>query len=104
YAPGESSQGEVWRNVSETQDRLAAKAGTAVQGETSKSSLQLTMESPAVRAALAPFQAALAKAPDGRADAIGCVVVVNGRPASAGVVGHRDRGPGPVTSGSGPTI
>ena len=89
YSPGEASQGAVWSNVSKTQAKLAAKAGAPVQDEASRSSLQLTMESPAVRAALAPFQTALAKAPDGKADAIGCVVTVNGRPVSADVYAAR---------------
>jgi hypothetical protein len=89
YAPRESGQGKVWTNVAKTQAKLAAKAGAPVQAEASRSSLQLTMESPAVRAALAPYQAALGGAPGDKADLIGCVVVVNGRPVSADVYASR---------------
>jgi hypothetical protein len=85
YSPGESSQAAVWDNVSQTQAKLSAKAGVSVAGESSKSSLQLTLENPTVRAALEPYQKALAKITDNPPDVIGCVVTANGWVISADV-------------------
>lgn len=84
-APGESSQAEVWRTVARTQERLEAKLGRSVKSGASASSLQLTLESPAVRDAVAPYLSRLGPAPDGRADVIGCVAAVNGKVLSADV-------------------
>lgn len=87
-APG-ASQSEVWQSVAKTQEKLQAKLGGAVKSSASGSSLQLTLESPPVRAAVAPYLSALRAAPDGRDDAIGYVAVVNGKVTSADVYGSR---------------
>jgi hypothetical protein len=84
-APGQASQAEVWRNVARTQERLADKLGGSVRSGSSGSSLQLTLESPAVRSAVGPYLRALGTAPDDQDDAIGYVAVVNGRAVSADV-------------------
>jgi hypothetical protein len=60
---GKASQTEVWRNVAVTQDRLSKKLGDSVKDETSKSSLQLTLETSAVRSALTPYLQALRPRP-----------------------------------------
>src|SRR5262249_47622101 len=86
----ESSQGQVWRSVEETQERLSKKLGESVQAEESKSSLQLTLEKPAVRKALAPYLRALGAILEGKGDVIGFVVAVNGRVISADVFASRD--------------
>jgi hypothetical protein len=87
--PGEASQAAVWTNVSKTQERLEKKLGGSVKSDASKSSLQLTMESPAVTAATAPYLKALTPAPDGSPDVIGCVMAVNGRVLSSDVYASR---------------
>ncbi|MDB5306216.1 MAG: hypothetical protein JWO38_418 [Gemmataceae bacterium] len=84
-APGEASQGAVWKNVAKTQERLRAKLGVEVKSAESASSLQLTLESPQLRAAMAPYLSVLGPATGGRDDAIGYVTVVNGRVLSADV-------------------
>ena len=86
---GKTSQAEVWRNVAVTQDRLSKKLGDSVKAEASKSSLQLTLETSAVRAALTPYLQALGPAPDGRDDVIGYVAVINGQFHSADVYASR---------------
>jgi hypothetical protein len=83
--PGEASQDKVWRKVARTQEKLSRKLGRSVNAAISESSLQLTLESGPVREAVAPYLDHLATAPDGQDDAIGCVVVVNGRVVSADV-------------------
>ena len=84
-APEEASQAEMWRSVGRTQERLGKKLGQSVKAGESASSLQLTLESPALRTAVAPYLAALMSAPDGRSDAIGYVAVVDGKVVSADV-------------------
>jgi hypothetical protein len=79
------SQGEVWQKVRLAQERLSAKLGESVRSEASESSLQLSLESPRLREAVAPYLHALADAPDGKEDVIGCAVAVNGRLTSADV-------------------
>jgi hypothetical protein len=86
---GEASQAKVWRNVARTQDRLGNKLGGSVKAAASESSLQLTLESSAVREAIAPYLRTLGDAPDGKDDAIGYVAVINGRVHSADVSASR---------------
>jgi hypothetical protein len=83
-----SSQTEVWRNVAITQERLSKKLGVSVKADASASSLQLTLESPAVRQAIAPYQA-LGSIPEKHNDVIGYIAVVNGRVVSADVYASR---------------
>src|SRR5262249_22771701 len=66
---GEKQQ-KVWRGVEQTQERLSKKLGESVQADESKSSLQLTLERPAVRKAIAPFVQALGSIVDGKSDVI----------------------------------
>jgi ARG and Rhodanese-Phosphatase-superfamily-associated Protein domain len=86
---GESNQSEVWRNVARTQDRLSKKLGVSVKAEASKSSLQLTLESPVVRDAVAPYLTALGPILESHDDVIGFVAVVNGRIVVADVYASR---------------
>jgi hypothetical protein len=80
-----SAQTEVWRNVDRTQERLGRKLGASVRSDYSESSLQLTLESPAVKKAMAPYLERLGHAPDGKGDVIGYAAVVNGKVVSADV-------------------
>jgi hypothetical protein len=85
----EVSQSQVWQNVARTQERLSKKLGEAVKADASKTSLQLTLETPAVREAIAPYQKALVPALDGQDGVIGYVVVINGQVFSADVYASR---------------
>jgi hypothetical protein len=88
YISAGSSQSDVWQNVSKTQDKLSKKLGVEVKAAASSSSLQLTLESPAVRSAIAPY---LAVGPimDQHDDVIGFVAAVNGKVVSADVYASR---------------
>jgi hypothetical protein len=84
-----SSQGGVWRNVARVQDRLSDKLDDSVKSKVSESSLQLTLESPAVRQAIAPYVRTLVPAPESHDDVIGYVAVINGRVLSGDVYASR---------------
>jgi hypothetical protein len=86
---GEASQAEVWRNVARTQERLSRKLGVSAKADASASSLQLTLEHPALRAAVGECAHALAGILDDRDDVIGCAIAVNGRVVSADVYASR---------------
>ncbi len=83
-----SSQTAVWQNVAKTQERLSKKLGSSVKADASGSSLQLTLENPAVVEAIARYQT-LRPIADQHDDAIGYVAVVNGRVVSADVYASR---------------
>jgi hypothetical protein len=85
YASPIASQEAVWLNVAGTQTRLEQKLGAKVRSGDSATSLQLTLESPALSDALKPYLASLRPTPEGRADAIGVVAAVDGRVVSADV-------------------
>jgi hypothetical protein len=87
---GGQAQAGVWQSVAQTQAALSKKLGEPVQAEASKSSLQLTLENPKVRGAIAPYVSALSALLEKRDDVIGLVVVVNGRIHSADVFASRD--------------
>jgi hypothetical protein len=79
------SQEEVWANVEHLQRRLSDRLGAPVQSEKSTSSLQLSLENPRLREAVAPYLARLGSAPDGQEDVIGAAFVLNGKVLSADV-------------------
>jgi hypothetical protein len=83
------SQEGVWKNVAVTQDRLSKKLGDSVKAEASKSSLQLTLETEAVRASLAPYLEVLNPELEGRDDVVGFATVINGQFHSADVYASR---------------
>jgi hypothetical protein len=82
------SQSNIWQNVSRTQEKLSKKLGEQVKATDSTSSLQLTLESPAVRNAIAPYLA-LGSIVDKQNDVVGYVAVVNGKVVSADVYASR---------------
>jgi hypothetical protein len=88
-SPSESGQSTVWRNVANTQEKLSKKLGTSVKSAESASSLQLTLESTAVRDAVGPYAAALRPALQEQDDAIGFVAVIDGRIVAADVYASR---------------
>ncbi|MCW5772269.1 MAG: twin-arginine translocation signal domain-containing protein [Rhodospirillaceae bacterium] len=75
-------QSRVWRDVAETQSKLARTVGAPVESPKSRSSLQLSIENERVRTAVAAYVAALAPAADAP-DAIGFAFAINGRINSA---------------------
>lgn len=84
-AAHERSQAKVWQNVRNLQNNLARNAGGSVQAPLSQTSLQLSLEHQRVQDAVQETVAKLAPAVEGMNDAIGYVVVVNGKIQSADV-------------------
>ena len=82
---GPSGQGEVWRSVSSVQEMLSAKLAAPVASETSRTSLQLTLENERLKAAQEGFIAALEPKGLEGDDVIGVVLAVNGKIASADI-------------------
>ncbi|MBX9623397.1 MAG: hypothetical protein K2X82_06245, partial [Gemmataceae bacterium] len=80
------NQGEVWANVKAEQEKLSKNLGAAVNAAASPTSLQLALESPAVRNRVEEYRAALAAA-GARPGVVGVVFVVNGTVTSADVYG-----------------
>jgi hypothetical protein len=76
-------QSEVWKDVDETQRKLAGTVGAPVNAPESRSSLQLSLENARVRETVAAYvkvlEPAVLKAPD----AIGLVFAINGAINSA---------------------
>jgi hypothetical protein len=76
-------QHEVWRDVAETQRKLAGTVGAPVESRESRSSLQLSLENRRVRTTVAEYVAALAPAIDKAPDALGLAFAINGAVNSA---------------------
>jgi hypothetical protein len=76
---------DVWNAVSETQRKLRDKAGVEATNPASPSSMQLTMETVAVKTGIQPYLDKLAKVADGERDVVGCAFSVNGKLSSAEV-------------------
>ena len=76
-------QNEVWKDVAETQRKLAGTVGAPVNAPESRSSLQLSLENKQVRATVAEYVKALAPAIDKAPDAIGLAFAINGAINSA---------------------
>jgi uncharacterized protein YjeT (DUF2065 family) len=81
------SQGEVWSNVSGVQQRLSASLGTPVAHRASEPSLELSLENEKLRSTVDPYVSSVAKAIEGKDDAIGLVVLINGKLYSADLYG-----------------
>lgn len=76
-------QGDVWKDVAETQRKLAATLGAPVTAPQSRSSLQLSLENERVRSTVGAYVQALAPLIDRAPDAIGLAFAVNGAMNSA---------------------
>jgi hypothetical protein len=86
-----NSQQEVWANVAKAQDRLAENVGGQVKSADSPSSLQLTLESPVLKARTDDYEkpmAELLERPENR-DAVGWAYAVNGQVSGANVYANR---------------
>jgi hypothetical protein len=77
----------VWKRVREAQMKLSKNVGAPVQSGASPTSLQLTLDDKRLLARLDECVKALAKAPEGKDDVIGCVVAINGKVEGADVYG-----------------
>jgi hypothetical protein len=78
-------QGEVWRSVAETQNRLSANLAAPVAAMQSRTSLQLSLENEKLAAARAAYIKALSVAGEGETDIVGFAFAVNGKVNSADV-------------------
>lgn len=84
------SQGKVWEEVSNVQDKLSANVSADVQSSKSKTSLQLSLENKKVQAAIDEYVEKLLGAIDGKPDVIGYAFAVNGVINSADIYASHD--------------
>jgi hypothetical protein len=80
-------QDEVWAQVKAAQMKLAKNVGQSVQGKDSATSLQLTLEDKKLLESVDKYVKELAKIAEGKKDAIGYVVAVNGKIDGADIYG-----------------
>lgn len=83
--PSAGGQGAIWDSVAVAQRNLAMRLAAPVASESSRSSLQLTLENERVKAAQDAYLAALEPKALALDDVVGVVIAVNGRIASADV-------------------
>ena len=76
-------QTDVWRDVADTQSKLAYNLGAPVAAPESRSSLQLSLENKQVRARIAAFVTALKPLIEKAPDSLGFAFAVNGALNSA---------------------
>src|SRR5262245_15980612 len=84
---GGGSQPKVWDKVKEAQEKLAGNVGKSVANSQSPSSYQLTLEDKDLLAKVAAYVDALKKIAEEKADAIGFVIVINGKVEGAELYG-----------------
>jgi hypothetical protein len=80
-------QSEVWKEVANTQKKLAQNVGAPVNAPESPSSLQLTLENSKVKDKLAAYEKDLTEVLKGKSDVIGVAVAINGKVEGAEVYG-----------------
>jgi len=74
-----SRQGEVWRSVAETQEKLSENLKASVNAVASETSLQLSLENEDLQKARAAYTSALEPKGAEEADVVGYVFAVNGK-------------------------
>jgi hypothetical protein len=84
-AKSAKSQEEVWETVKVAQDKLGRNVGGSVQDRTSTSSLELSVESPKVKATTAAYLKSLSGILQNKSDVIGYVFAINGKVNSADI-------------------
>lgn len=84
------SQEGVWSGVAGAQAKLGRNVGENVADRKSATSLELTLDNEKVKQKAAEYSRALLPLIDGKPDAIGMVVALNGKPYSADLYGSRD--------------
>jgi hypothetical protein len=80
-----NSQGEVWKNVATTQDKLSANVGVRVNSIVSESSLQLAVENRKVQENAESYTKPLSRIIEGQNDVIGYAFAINGKLNSADI-------------------
>ena len=86
----DGDQSKVWKQVEVTQKKLSGNLATEVADEKSRTSLQLTLENEKLKASRKAYVDALSKAIEGKKDAIGFAIAINGKVHSADVYASRD--------------
>jgi len=76
---GSKDQGMVWEKVKDAQMKLEKNVGGSVQSKDSPTSLQLTLENKKLVESLDRYTKELGKIVDGKKDAIGYAVLINGK-------------------------
>ncbi len=82
---GPSGQGKVWDSVATAQLQLGARLAAPMASETSKTSLQLTLENERLQKAQSAFITALEAKAHAHNDVIGVVIAINGTVTSADI-------------------
>ena len=85
-----NSQAAVWDNVAKSQEKLSAAANTNVASNTSRSSLQLSLENDRVRANADDYKNALRSIVKSKDDVIGFVFAIGGEINSGDVYGSNE--------------
>jgi hypothetical protein len=87
YANATFQQSAVWHNVNTNQMKLNENLKASVNADASPTSFQLSLESPALKARIAAYEAALKARGEASDRIIGVVFVVNGQVTGAEVYG-----------------
>jgi hypothetical protein len=77
------SQGGVWQEVADVQNKLSQNLGKSVKAQQSASSLELTLDDKDVKKAVQKYVDALTRLVYGRENVVGFVSMINGKPSSA---------------------
>ncbi|MDP8979595.1 MAG: hypothetical protein M3O35_03275 [Acidobacteriota bacterium] len=85
-----ANQSEVWDQVAQAQSKLSHNVAGTVRAAPSFTSMQLTLEAPAVRQSIDTYISALSKVIDGKDDVVGYAFAINGKVNSADVYASRD--------------
>ncbi len=85
-----ADQGEVWKSVAETQDKLSRNIGKDVKPGASASSLQLTLEDKDLKTKIKAFKDTLSGAAEKSPRSLGVVFVINGEVNSAEIFAGHD--------------
>lgn len=80
-------QGEVWKKVSETQDKLSRNLGSSVKNHASQSSLQLSLENKKLNSKINDYQQHFRAISDRKKDVVGYAYAINGEFISADIYG-----------------
>ena len=88
-AKSAKSQRDVWETVKVAQDKLGRNVGGSVLDQASTSSLELSVESPKVKATTAAYLKSLSGILQNKSDVIGYVFAINGKVNSADVYASR---------------
>jgi hypothetical protein len=84
------SQGEVWSQVENMQQKLSEKLGKSVRSELSSSSLQLTLEDAELDKKVKEYTDSIGKRIEKEKKTIGIAVAINGQMSSMDIYGNAD--------------